>query len=82
MRSRIAISWARRILVIVSGHHDPALTVASLATTTTVRPDTTPTPVMTPADGASPSVAIIGHQQSDFQPRRPWIEQPGDALAW
>src|ERR1041384_1710637 len=33
-RSRMAISCARRILVIVSGHHAPALTVASLATIT------------------------------------------------
>ena len=54
-RWRIATSWARRIFRIVSGHHDPAFTVASLATTTTSRPSTTPTPVMTPAPGAWPS---------------------------
>ncbi len=40
---------------MVSGHHDPAFTVASFATTTTSRPSTTPTPVMTPAPGAWPS---------------------------
>src|SRR5438445_358774 len=39
MRWRIAISWARRIFLIVSGHQDPALTVASFATTTTGRPE-------------------------------------------
>ncbi len=53
--ARIAISCARRILVIVSGHHEPAFTVASLATTTTSRPATMPTPVITPAAGAWPS---------------------------
>ena len=54
-RQRIAISCARRIFRMVSGHHDPALTVASFATMTTSRPCTVPTPVTTPADGASPS---------------------------
>jgi hypothetical protein len=38
IRQRIAISWARRIFRIVSGHHEPAFTVASLATITTSRP--------------------------------------------
>ena len=51
-RCRIATSWARRILRIVSGHHEPAFTVASFATTTASRPSMTPTPVMTPAPGA------------------------------
>ena len=51
-RWRIATSWARSILRMVSGHHEPALTVASLATITTGRPATVPTPVMTPAPGA------------------------------
>src|SRR3990172_834402 len=55
MRWRIATSWARSILVMVSGHQEPALTVASLATITTSRPATTPMPVMTPAAGACPS---------------------------
>jgi hypothetical protein len=40
IRQRIAISCARRIFRIVSGHHDPALTVASFATITTSRPST------------------------------------------
>ena len=52
---RMAISWARSIFEMVSGHHDPAFTVASLATTTTSRPSTIPTPVITPAPGACPS---------------------------
>src|ERR1035441_6005729 len=37
-RLRMATSCARRILVMVSGHHAPAFTVASLATTTAGRP--------------------------------------------
>src|SRR5436305_504927 len=49
IRWRIAISWARRILRIVSGHHDPAFTVASLATTTTGRPEIRHSPVPSPA---------------------------------
>ena len=52
MRWRIAISWARRIFLIVSGHQEPAFTVASFATTTTGRPPTRPSPVTTPAAGA------------------------------
>src|SRR3990172_4157518 len=55
IRCRIAISWARSILAMVSGHHAPALTVASLSTTTASLPCTTPIPVMTPAPGAWPS---------------------------
>ena len=55
MRQRIAISCARSIFLIVSGHHDPALTVASFATTTTWRPQTLAIPVTTPAAGAWPS---------------------------
>ena len=40
---------------MVSGHHAPAFTVASLATTTAGRPSILPTPVTTPAAGACPS---------------------------
>jgi len=40
MRQRIAISCARRIFRIVSGHQEPAFTVASFATITTSRPCT------------------------------------------
>src|SRR5438093_2172895 len=55
MRWRIAISWARSIFLIVSGHQQPAFTVASFATTTTGRPAIRPRPVTTPAPGACPS---------------------------
>ena len=55
MRWRIAISCARRIFLMVSGHQDPAFTVASFATTTRGRPAIVPTPVTTPAAGAWPS---------------------------
>ncbi len=51
----MAISCARSILRIVSGHQEPALTVASLATMTISRPSTVPIPVTTPAAGAWPS---------------------------
>src|SRR5919106_1604269 len=57
MRWRIATSCARRIFLMVSGHHEPALTVASFATTTAGRPATRPSPVTTPAAGAWPSYA-------------------------
>ncbi len=52
IRQRMAISWARSILVMVSGHHEPAFTVASFATTTTGRSWIWPRPVTTPAPGA------------------------------
>src|SRR5574341_55062 len=55
MRWRIATSCARRIFLIVSGHHDRALTVASFATTPAGRPPISPSPVTTPAAGAWPS---------------------------
>ena len=48
-------SFERKILVIVSGHQAPALTVASLATITAGRPSIFPSPVTTPASGACPS---------------------------
>ena len=51
-RLRMAISCARRILVMVSGHHAPAFTVASFATITAGRPSILPSPVTTPAAGA------------------------------
>ena len=41
--------------MIVSGHQEPAFTVASFATTTTGRPAIRPSPVTTPAPGACPS---------------------------
>src|ERR1043166_9675195 len=56
-RERIAISCARRIFLIVSGHHEPAFTVAPFATTTTSLPSTRPTTVTTPAAGV---VIVVG----------------------
>src|SRR5215831_11685584 len=50
-----AISCARRCFLTVIGKYVPPLTVASLATITTSRPETRPTPVTSPAAGASPS---------------------------
>ena len=66
---------------MVSGHQEPALTVASLATTTTSRPSTTPTPVMTPAAGRLAVVLVVGDQQAELEPRRAGIEQLLDPLA-
>src|SRR6266436_4559776 len=92
-RDRIAISCARKIFLIVSGHHDPALTVASFATTTTSRPSTKPTVVTTPAAGAVPTsssfllpafcflVLVIRNQQAYFLSERIPVEQEIDALA-
>ena len=67
----MAISWARRILVMVSGHHAPAFTVASLATTTAGRPSMRPIPVTTPAAGRLALVAVIGDQQANFEKEAP-----------
>ncbi len=80
-RERIAISCARRIFLIVSGHHEPALTVASLATTTTSRPPTRPTAVTTPAAGAAAVVLVVGDEQADLLRVRVLVEQKLDALA-
>src|SRR5215217_277293 len=70
-RQRMAISWARRIFLIVSGHHDPAFTVASFATTTTGRPCTMPIPVTTPAPGACPSYWSYATRRPSSRKRSP-----------
>ena len=75
MRWRIAISCARRILVIVSGHHDPALTVASFATTTTSRPPTLPTHGDHACGWRFAVVPVVGDEQPDLEPWRAGIEQ-------
>jgi hypothetical protein len=54
-RLRMAISCARRPLVTVSGHQEPAFTVASPAMMTAQRPSILPMPVTEPKQGASPS---------------------------
>ena len=50
--SRSAVSVARTIFSTVRAPHDPALTVGSLAMTTTARPSTVPRPVTTPSAGS------------------------------
>jgi len=69
MRCRIAISCARRIFLIVSGHHDdrPAAHAAQ------PRDD---------AGGRRLAVVLVpGDEQTDFDPRTVPVEQRGDALA-
>ena len=77
----MAISCARRILVMVSGHHAPAFTVASLATITAGRPSILPSPVTTPAAGRLAVVAVVGDQQADFEEERAGSSSARDALA-
>src|ERR1039457_6348977 len=59
-RLRMATSCARRILVMVSGHHAPAFTVASLATTTAGRPSTLSRAGTAPPPGGRPRGAARG----------------------
>ncbi len=80
-RLRMAISCARRILVTVSGHQEPALTVASLATMIGGA-------AFDFADAGDDACArrlaiilIVGDQQADFEERRARIEQLRDPLA-
>jgi hypothetical protein len=80
-RQRIADSCARRIFLIVSGHHEPALTVASLATTTTSRPCTTPSPVTTPGGRRLPLVLVVRDEQADLDEGRAGVAEPLDPLA-
>src|SRR5690242_18176830 len=67
----MATSCARRIFVIVSGHQEPAFTVASFATTTTGRRWITPTPVTTPAAGAWPSYRSYATSSPSSTKREP-----------
>ena len=77
----MAISCARRIFGMVSGHQAPAFTVASLATITVGRPSTRPMPVMTPAAGAWPSYLSWATRSPISRNMAPVIDQFGDALA-
>src|SRR5712692_2841446 len=89
-RERIAISCVRRIFLIVSGHHDPAFTVASCSTTTTSLPPRRPIVVTTPAPGTAPIswslpsafcfVLIVSDQESDLLSERILVVQHLDAL--
>ena len=56
--SRSAVSVARMIFSTVRAPHEPALTVGSLATTTTARPSTVPRPVTTPSAGRPAASAL------------------------
>ena len=77
----MAISCARRILWMVSGHHAPALTVASLATITAGRPSMRAEPGDHARGGRLAVVLVVGDQQADFEKRRAVVDQLGDALA-
>ena len=67
--------------MIVSGHHEPAFTVASFATTTHSRPSTMPMPVTTPGAGRLAIVVIVGDEQADLEEVRVGVAELGDALA-
>ena len=60
---------------MVSGHHAPAFTVASLATITDGRPSIRPTPVTTPAPGAWPSYLSNAIRQPDFEEQTARVNQ-------
>src|SRR6476661_7354622 len=84
-RQRIAISCARRIFLIVSGHQEPALTVASLATTTTSLPSTLPTTVTTPAAGAAPISScclLFAVCCPDIDHKQPATQFPGNSCSY
>ena len=55
---------------MVSGHQEPAFTVASLATTTTSRPSTTPDAGDHAGAGRLAVVLVVGHQQAELEPGR------------
>ncbi len=81
MRQRIAISCARSIFLIVSGHHDPALTVASFATTTTWRPQTLRDSGDDTGGRRLALVFVVGDEETDLEKARVGIAQTLDALA-
>ena len=76
MRQRIAISCARRIFLIVSGHQEPAFTVASLATTTTSRPCDDADAGDDAGAGRLAVVLVVRDEQADLEPGRTRVEQP------
>ena len=75
---RSAVSVARTIFSTVRAPHDPALTVGSLATTTTPRPPTRPMPVTTPSAGRSSADALASERVLD---EGALVEQQGQPLA-
>src|SRR4029453_8555528 len=66
---RMAVSCARRIFLIVSGHHEPAFTVASFATTTASRPPPSPPAATHPAAGAPGEASLVVEQGGDPRSR-------------
>ncbi len=81
MRQRIAISCARSIFLIVSGHHDPALTVASFATTTTWRPRDARDSGDDAGGGRLAVVLVVRDEQADLEEAGVGIAKTLDALA-
>src|SRR6266571_686405 len=77
-RCRIAISCARRIFLIVSGHHEPAFTVASLATTTAGRPAIRPSPAPAPVAGPGPTRGPPGGRRRQRRDRESRLVVAGD----
>src|SRR5712691_794278 len=69
MRWRMAISWARRIFLIVSGHHEPAPARNPPQTRDHARPR------------CLPLVLVERDQQADFEPGRALVDQGFDPLA-
>ena len=65
----------------VSGHQEPAFTVASPAMITAWRPSIIPMPVIDAEAGGFAIVLVVGQQESDFEERRAGIDQCGDAFA-
>ena len=77
----MAISCARRILVMVSGHQAPAFTVASLATMTAGRPSMRAEAGDDAGGGRLAVVLVVGDQQADLEEARAGVDERGDALA-
>ena len=67
--------------MIVSGHHEPALTVASLATITTSRPCTDADAGDDAGAGRLAVVLVVRDEQADLEEPRVRVAEPGDALA-
>ena len=77
----MAISCARRILVMVSGHQAPAFTVASLATITARAAFDFADAGDHARRGGLAVVLVVGDEQADFEEQGAGIEQRGNALA-
>ena len=67
--------------MIVSGHHEPALTVASFATTTTSRPCDDADAGDDAGAGRLAIVLVVGDEQADLEEARAGVAEPRDALA-